>query len=666
MEHNFTWKNDGRTKVMIGCGTRPEIIRLAAVIKRCREYFDCCVVYYNQNWDRNLSTVFWEDFELKNTFGEYGPDILVPVVGENLGVTCGNILGRSYELLSELQPEGYLVLGDTNSCLSAISAKRLHIPLFHMEAGNRCKDECLPEETNRRIVDVISDVNMCYSEFARKYLADTGLPKERTYQTGSPMAEVLHMNLEKIQKSDVLERLGLEKDKYILLSAHREENIDSEKNFLSLFTAINALAEKYDMPILYSCHPRSKHRLEKSGFQLDPRVRVNEPLGFNDYNKLQMNALAIVSDSGTLPEESSFYLSIGHPIAAVCIRTSTERPEALEAGDFILAGITTRELLNATDMAIEMKQKGVLGKPCPDYVDETVSMKVVRIIQGYVNVVNKMVWRIINSIFEQYHPDIVVNLGAQAGVRYSITNPDAYIESNMIGFYNILEACRHYPVEHLVYASSSSVYGSNKKVPYSTDDKVDNPVSLYAATKKSNELMAHAYSKLYNIPSTGLRFFTVYGPAGRPDMAYFGFTNKLVKGKTIQIFNYGNCKRDFTYVDDIVEGVVRVMAKAPEKKNGEDGLPIPPYAVYNIGNSNPENLLDFVQILSEELVRAGVLPADYDFEAHKELVPMQPGDVPVTFADTEPLERDFGFKPHTPLREGLRKFAEWYKEFYME
>jgi hypothetical protein len=273
---------------------------------------------------------------------------------------------------------------------------------------------------------------------------------------------------------------------------------------------------------------------------------------------------------------------------------------------------------------------------------------------------------LINSIFEQYHPDIVVNLGAQAGVRYSITNPDAYIESNMIGFYNILEACRHYPVEHLVYASSSSVYGSNKKVPYSTDDKVDNPVSLYAATKKSNELMAHAYSKLYNIPSTGLRFFTVYGPAGRPDMAYFGFTNKLVNDETIKIFNYGNCKRDFTYVDDIVEGVVRVMAKAPEKKNGDDGLPIPPYAVYNIGNSNPENLLDFVKILSEELVRAGVLPADYNFEAHKELVPMQPGDVPVTFADTEPLERDFGFKPHTPLRDGLRKFAEWYKKFYME
>lgn len=272
---------------------------------------------------------------------------------------------------------------------------------------------------------------------------------------------------------------------------------------------------------------------------------------------------------------------------------------------------------------------------------------------------------LINEIFEKYRPDIVVNLGAQAGVRYSITNPDAYIESNMIGFYNILEACRYYPVQHLVYASSSSVYGSNKKVPYSTDDKVDNPVSLYAATKKSNELMAHAYAKLYNIPSTGLRFFTVYGPAGRPDMAYFGFTNKLVNGEIIKIFNYGNCKRDFTYIDDIVEGVVRVMKKLPEKKTGEDGLPIPPYAVYNIGNSNPENLLDFVQILSEELVRAGVLPADYDFDAHKELVPMQPGDVPVTYADTTALERDFGFKPHTPLREGLRKFAEWYKEFYI-
>lgn len=393
MEQNFQWKDDGRLKVCLGLGTRPEIIRLAAVIKRCREYFDTCIVYYNQNWDRNLSTVFWEDFELKNTFGKFGPDILVPVVGENLGVTCGNIMARSYEILAELQPDGYLVLGDTNSCMSAISAKRLHIPLFHMEAGNRCKDECLPEETNRRIVDVISDVNLCYSEFARKYLADTGLPKERTYQTGSPMAEVLRMNLKKIEKSDVLERMGLEKDKYILLSAHREENIDTNRNFLSLFTAINALAEKYDMPILYSCHPRSRKKLESSGFVLDRRVRINEPLGFNDYNKLQMNALAIVSDSGTLPEESSFYLSIGHPIAAVCIRTSTERPEAMEAGDFILAGISTRELLQATDMAIKMKNNGVLGKPCPDYVDENVSMKVVRIIQSYVNVVDKMVWR---------------------------------------------------------------------------------------------------------------------------------------------------------------------------------------------------------------------------------------------------------------------------------
>ena len=393
MEHNFTWKNDGRTKVMIGCGTRPEIIRLAAVIKRCREYFDCCVVYHNQNWDRNLSTVFWEDFELKNTFGEYGPDILVPVVGENLGVTCGNIMGRSYELLSELQPEGYLVLGDTNSCLSAINAKRLHIPLFHMEAGNRCKDECLPEETNRRIVDVISDVNLCYSEFARKYLADTGLPKERTYQTGSPMAEVLHMNLEKIQKSDVLERLGLEKDKYILLSAHREENIDSEKNFLSLFTAINALAEKYDMPILYSCHPRSKHRLEKSGFQLDPRVRVNEPLGFNDYNKLQMNAFCVVSDSGTLPEESSFFTSVGNPFPAVCIRTSTERPEALDKACFILAGIDEKGLLQAVTTAIDMNENGDIGTPVPNYTDENVSTKVVKLIQSYTGVVDKMVWR---------------------------------------------------------------------------------------------------------------------------------------------------------------------------------------------------------------------------------------------------------------------------------
>ena len=384
---SISFKNNGKLKLLIIVGTRPEIIRLAAVINKTRKYFDVILAHTGQNYDYNLNGVFFHDLQLAD------PEVYMNAVGAELGETMGTIISESYKLMAAIQPDAVLVLGDTNSCLSVIGAKRLHIPIFHMEAGNRCKDECLPEETNRRIVDVISDVNMCYSEFARKYLADTGLPKERTYQTGSPMAEVLHMNLEKIQKSDVLERLGLEKDKYILLSAHREENIDSEKNFLSLFTAINALAEKYNMPILYSCHPRSKHRLEKSGFQLDLRVRVNEPLGFNDYNKLQMNALAIVSDSGTLPEESSFYLSIGHPIAAVCIRTSTERPEALEAGDFILAGITTRELLNATDMAIEMKQKGVLGKPCPDYVDETVSMKVVRIIQGYVNVVNKMVWR---------------------------------------------------------------------------------------------------------------------------------------------------------------------------------------------------------------------------------------------------------------------------------
>ena len=393
MDYTFNWQNNGKIKLCIGLGTRPEIIRLAAVIKMCREYFDVCVVYYNQNWDRNLSTVFWEDFELTNSQGEYGPDMIVPVVGDNLGVTCGNIIAKSYEILSDLNPEGYLVLGDTNSCLSAISAKRLHIPLFHMEAGNRCKDECLPEETNRRIVDVISDVNLPYSEPARKYLHEMGMPKERTFVTGSPMAEVLSMNLEKIKESNILDRLGLEKDKYILLSAHREENIDTEENFISLFSAINALAEKYDMPILYSCHPRSRKRLEESGFELDYRVRVNEPLGFNDYNNLQMNALAVVSDSGTLPEESSYYLSIGSPIAAVCIRTSTERPEALETGNFILAGITTRELINATDMAIKMKLDGVLGKPSTDYTDENVSMKVVRIIQGYINVVNKMVWR---------------------------------------------------------------------------------------------------------------------------------------------------------------------------------------------------------------------------------------------------------------------------------
>ena len=385
--YDFKWKDNGAIKLLIIVGTRPEIIRLAATIKRCREYFDTCIAHTGQNYDKNLNDVFWSDFDLG------GPDVYLNVVGENLGQTCGNVIARSYELMEEIKPDALLVLGDTNSCLSAISAKRLHIPIFHMEAGNRCKDECLPEETNRRIVDVISDVNLPYSEPARKYLHELGMPKERTYVTGSPMAEVLRGNLDKIMASDILNRLGLEKDRYILLSAHREENIDTDKNFTSLFNAINALAEKYDMPVLYSCHPRSKKKLEASGFKLDPCVRVNEPLGFNDYNCLQMNALAIVSDSGTLPEESSFYLSIGHPIAAVCIRTSTERPEAMEAGDFILAGISTNDLLQATDMAIKMKRDGVLGKPCPDYVDETVSMKVVRIIQGYVNVVNKMVWR---------------------------------------------------------------------------------------------------------------------------------------------------------------------------------------------------------------------------------------------------------------------------------
>lgn len=387
MKYDFKWQNNDKIKLAIILGTRPEIIRLASVMKRSREYFDTCIIHTGQNWDKQLNDVFWSDFDLG------GPDIYLNAVGDNLGHTCGNIIAESYDVLSELQPDAVLVLGDTNSCLAAISAKRLHIPIFHMEAGNRCKDECLPEETNRRIVDVISDVNMPYSEPARKYLHELGIPKERTYVTGSPMAEVLHGNLDKIEASDVLERLGLEPNHYILLSAHREENIDTEENFYSLFHAINALAEKYDMPILYSCHPRSRKRLESTGFQLDPRVRVSEPLGFNDYNHLQMNALAIVSDSGTLPEESSFYLSIGHPIAAVCIRTSTERPEALEAGDFILAGISTRELLQATDMAIDMKKRGILGKPCPDYTDENVSMKVVRIIQGYVNVVNRFVWR---------------------------------------------------------------------------------------------------------------------------------------------------------------------------------------------------------------------------------------------------------------------------------
>ena len=387
MSYDFKWKENGELKLLIIVGTRPEIIRLAATIKRAREYFDCCVAHTGQNWDKNLNDVFWSDFDLG------GPDVYMNVVGENLGQTCGNVIARSYELMAEIKPDALLVLGDTNSCLSAISAKRLHIPIFHMEAGNRCKDECLPEETNRRIVDVISDVNLPYSEPARKYLHELGMPKERTYVTGSPMAEVLRGNLDKIEASDVLERLGLEKNKYILLSAHREENIDTDKNFYNLFNAINALAEKYDCPILYSCHPRSRKKLESTGFKLDSRVRLNEPLGFNDYNNLQMNALAIVSDSGTLPEESSFYLSIGKPIAAVCIRTSTERPEAMEAGDFILAGITERELMQATSMAIKMKQQNVLGHPCIDYVDETVSMKVVRIIQSYVNVVNKMVWR---------------------------------------------------------------------------------------------------------------------------------------------------------------------------------------------------------------------------------------------------------------------------------
>ena len=381
------WKNNNKTKLLIICGTRPEIIRLAAVMKTSKKYLDTLICYTNQNYDKQLSTVFWEDFELG------GPDILLHVAGKNLGETCANILSQTYDLMMELKPDAVLVLGDTNSCLSAINAKRLHIPVFHMEAGNRCKDECLPEETNRRIVDIISDVNLPYSEAARRYLIECGMPKERTYVTGSPMAEVLTMNLDKINNSDVLKRLGLKKDQYILLSAHREENLDSDKNFNNLFNAINALAAKYDMPILYSCHPRSKKKLEATGFKLDPRVRVNEPLGFNDYNNLQMNALAVVSDSGTLPEESSFYLSINHPIAAVCIRTSTERPEAIEAGDFVIAGITAKELLQATDMAIEMKRNGVLGKPCPDYTDTNVSMKVVRIIQSYTNIVNRFVWR---------------------------------------------------------------------------------------------------------------------------------------------------------------------------------------------------------------------------------------------------------------------------------
>jgi UDP-N-acetylglucosamine 2-epimerase (non-hydrolysing) len=381
------FKNNGRLKLLIIVGTRPEIIRLAAVINKCREYFDCLLAHTGQNYDYNLNGVFFKDLKLAD------PDVYMEAVGNDLGETMGNIIAKSYQLMVEVQPDAVLVLGDTNSCLSVIGAKRLHIPIFHMEAGNRCKDECLPEETNRRIVDIISDVNMAYSEHARRYLADTGLPKERTYVTGSPMAEVLHNNLAEIEASDIHARLGLEKGKYILLSAHREENIDTEKNFLSLFNAINQMAEKYDMPILYSCHPRSRKRLESSGFKLDPRVIQHEPLGFHDYNCLQMNAFCVVSDSGTLPEESSFFTSVGHPFPAVCIRTSTERPEALDKGCFVLSGIDTKGLLQSVDVAVSLIRDGLPGIPVPDYVDENVSTKVVRIIQSYVGVVNKMVWR---------------------------------------------------------------------------------------------------------------------------------------------------------------------------------------------------------------------------------------------------------------------------------
>lgn len=385
--YDVSFKNNGKLKLLIIVGTRPEIIRLAAVIKKCRKYFDTILAHTGQNYDYNLNGVFFHDLELDD------PEYYMNAVGNNLGETMGNIIARSYELMEYIKPDAVLVLGDTNSCLSVIGAKRLHIPIFHMEAGNRCKDECLPEETNRRIVDIISDVNMAYSEHARRYLADCGLPKERTYVTGSPMAEVLHMNLERIKNSDIHERLGLEKGKYILLSAHREENIDTEKNFISLFTAINKMAEKYDMPILYSCHPRSKKRLEASGFALDQRVIQHEPLGFHDYNCLQMNAFAVVSDSGTLPEESSFFTSVGHPFPAICIRTSTERPEALDKACFILAGIEDNSLLQAVDVAVEMNQNRDLGIPVPDYMDENVSDKVVKIIQSYTGVVNKMVWR---------------------------------------------------------------------------------------------------------------------------------------------------------------------------------------------------------------------------------------------------------------------------------
>lgn len=384
---NATWKENGKLKLLIIVGTRPEIIRLAAVIKKCRRYFDTILAHTGQNYDYNLNGVFFRDLELED------PEVYLEAVGADLGETMGNIIAKSYQLMVSLKPDAVLVLGDTNSCLSVIGAKRLHIPIFHMEAGNRCKDECLPEETNRRIVDIISDVNLAYSEHARRYLADCGLPKERTFVTGSPMAEVLHDNLEKIEASDIHEKLGLTKGRYILLSAHREENIDTEKNFLSLFTAINKMAEKYDMPVLYSCHPRSRKRLESSGFQLDKRVIQYEPLGFHDYNCLQMNAFAVVSDSGTLPEESSFFTSVGHPFPAVCIRTSTERPEALDKGCFILAGIDEHSLLQAVDTAVEMVKNGDNGIPVPDYVDENVSDKVVKIIQSYTGVVNKMVWR---------------------------------------------------------------------------------------------------------------------------------------------------------------------------------------------------------------------------------------------------------------------------------
>ena len=381
------FKNNGKLKLLIIVGTRPEIIRLAAVINKCREYFDTILAHTGQNYDYNLNGVFFKDLKIEE------PDVYLDAVGDTLGQTMGNIIAKSYDLMAEINPDAVLVLGDTNSCLSVIGAKRLHIPIFHMEAGNRCKDECLPEETNRRIVDIISDVNLAYSEHARRYLADCGLPKERTYVTGSPMAEVLHNNLADIEASDIHARLGLEKGKYILLSAHREENIDTEKNFESLFTAINKMAQKYDMPILYSCHPRSKKRLEASGFKLDSRVIQHEPLGFHDYNCLQMNAFAVVSDSGTLPEESSFFTSIGKPFPAVCIRTSTERPEALDKACFILAGIDENSLLQSVDTAVEMNKNADLGIPVPDYVEKNVSTKVVKIIQSYTGVVNKMVWR---------------------------------------------------------------------------------------------------------------------------------------------------------------------------------------------------------------------------------------------------------------------------------